>query len=292
MEKQFDILLNTLTDRKFQIKLLAYASPVIVFWGVTFSAQRAFGLVKYYSGKWQGSSIIGLLAVGTSSYLTQKVCYELIYPNFPEIPIQLREKVSEKGYIEKACLATGIYALLDLNLCQTILPSSILLTGSYARGRHFKGRASMSVPTNSAKASPKEKVSVTLLGRIFGCHHCGSRQLLGWKGFIADHMPPTKVANEMNEVFWRRWLGLRASQSLWPQCWDCFQLQGSAVRTGDHKLVYHCRFRLHHMSVLFAMYLQQQPFMRRALQDMESNLNDVYQFVERGLLKIIKLVTK
>jgi hypothetical protein len=292
MENQYDNLLKWLSDRKFQSKAVTYASPVVVFWGVTFSTQRACGLVKYYSGKWQGSGIIGILAVGASSYLTQKICFEFIYPNLPEIPKLWRGKVSEKTYIERACLTTGIYALLDLNMCQTIFPSSILLTGSYARGRHFKGWANMSVPTNSAKASAKEKVAVTRLGRVFGCHHCGNRQLFGWKGFIADHMPPTKMANEMNEVFWRRWLGLKVNQSLWPQCWDCFQLQGSAVRTGDHKLVYHYRFKLHHMSVLFAVYLQQQPFMRKALEDVESDFNNVYQFVQSGLQKLVKLVKK
>lgn len=283
MEKEIKIVLKKISDKKFQNDSIAYGSPVVVFWGVTLCAQRIFGIAKYYSGKWQGSGMIGMLAVGASICVTQKVCFEYIYPNLPEIPILLKEQY----FMGNVFLAMGIYALSDLNMFQTIFPSSILSTGSYARGRNFRGWANMSVPTDSAKASAKSKISVNRLGRIFGCHHCGNRQLLGWKGFIADHMPPTKIANDMNNIFWRRWFGIKVSQSLWPQCFDCFQMQGSAVRAGDHKMVYHYRFRVHHMSLLFAILLQQQPMVRQALSDVEANYNAASQFVESSLRSMI-----
>ena len=49
------------------------------------------------------------------------------------------------------------------------------------------------------------------LGKRFGCHQCGSRQLFRGADsggiFIADHQPPTKMAKAMADAWWRKWLG-------------------------------------------------------------------------------------
>lgn len=52
------------------------------------------------------------------------------------------------------------------------------------------------------------------LTRRFGCHQCANRQLLTRKIFIADHMPPTKIVEQMNKKLWRRWLGIKVRPSL------------------------------------------------------------------------------
>ena len=272
-------MLSKLSNKDIE-DAVVYVSPVIVFWGTTICVQRLFGFAKFYSGKWQISGITGILAVSASSYATQKICFDYVYPQLKKKPYELQFRGDRRSALRAVLLTPCIYSILDLNLCQTIFPSSILTTGSYARGRNFSNWASMSVPTNSAKASPKEKSMVTRLGHIFGCHHCGNRQLWGWKSFIADHMPPTKIANEMNEVFWRRWLGLTVKQALWPQCWSCFQKQGSAVRTGDHLLVYSHRPKLHHMAVLLAMILQQYSLVGKAMDDAELFLTTSYKRLE------------
>lgn len=73
------------------------------------------------------------------------------------------------------------------------------------------------VPSTSPVATLNERIAVNKKGRLLGCHHCGSRQLLTADRFIADHMPPTKIANEMNESFWRRWLRIKV-RPLTPLC--------------------------------------------------------------------------
>lgn len=54
---------------------------------------------------------------------------------------------------------------------------------------------------------------------IIGCHQCGSRE---WKNifkispsantFIADHMPPTKFYNKINNQVWRKFLRMKVSK--------------------------------------------------------------------------------
>ena len=47
----------------------------------------------------------------------------------------------------------------------------------------------------------------------YGCHHCGSKQMFHvQKGFIADHMPPTKNANEANSKWWRKFFNFKVSK--------------------------------------------------------------------------------
>ncbi len=48
-------------------------------------------------------------------------------------------------------------------------------------------------------------------------------------------------------------------QRLWPQCQKCFQLQGTAVRTWTHTLVYHNSLKLYHSSPAIAFLLLQHP---------------------------------
>ena len=81
-------------------------------------------------------------------------------------------------------------------------------------GRNLPYAFSAAVPSTSAVATAGERNSVNRKGKIFGCHHCGSRQIFSKQRFIADHMPPTKMANEMNENFWRKWLNIKVGEPL------------------------------------------------------------------------------
>jgi hypothetical protein len=41
---------------------------------------------------------------------------------------------------------------------------------------------------------------------------------------------------------------IQIKQRLWPQCQSCFQIQGSAVRTNKHVIIYHNYPKLHHLT--------------------------------------------
>lgn len=58
---------------------------------------------------------------------------------------------------------------------------------------------------------------------------------------------------------------VQVKQRLWAQCRSCFSLQGNAVRTGSHLLVYHTAFKVHHLAPAVAIVLLQQKDVREAL---------------------------
>eukprot|EP01032_Pedospumella_encystans_P024230 gene24230-27411_t len=71
-----------------------------------------------------------------------------------------------------------------------------------------------SIVSNSPVASDSQRRRIQQMGKRFGCHQCGNRQLLNNKGFIADHMPPTKRAEELSAVWWRRMMNLKVHSAL------------------------------------------------------------------------------
>lgn len=89
---------------------------------------------------------------------------------------------------------------------RTVFPSSSITHGAYANTRSMMRS---SIVSNSAVASDAQRKRIQALGRRFGCHQCGSRQVFAKKGFIADHMPPTKRAEELSAVWWRKLLNLK-----------------------------------------------------------------------------------
>ena len=173
--------------------------------------------------------------------------------------------------LKKTYLTVLCYSLLSLNMFQTVYPSSLISIGAYARGMS-NSYLKMAVPTKNIAANQKEKQRIQILGRINGCHHCGSRQIIGKNKFIADHMPPTKQAKEMNNVLWRKWFGIQVKQALWPQCLSCWQLQGSAVSSNTHRLVFHHGLKLRHCSYMMACYLLEKKPIRKFLDDIENSI--------------------
>jgi hypothetical protein len=151
----------------------------------------------------KGSVIIGLLIVGASSIASQTAMSSLIYPYFNSISLF---KPGTKHDVARVTVSTcSIYALVGLNLFQTTLPSSVITLGAYAKGRNLPYPFSGSVQSTSPVATSLQRKKIQRLGLLYGCHHCGSRQLISRNRFIADHMPPTKQANEMNKAKWRKW---------------------------------------------------------------------------------------
>ena len=81
--------------------------------------------------------------------------------------------------------------------------------------------------------------------------------MAGAKGFIADHMPPTLFVNKAMDSWWARVLGpvFPLRQRLYPQCQECFGLQGAHVKAGRHLMVYFNYPRSVHLSPLLADYM-------------------------------------
>lgn len=73
---------------------------------------------------------------------------------------------------------------------------------------------------------------VERMGAKWGCHTCGSRMLRYTKGnfkFVADHMPPKSVAEQMNATWIRKYLLGKVPFRFYPQCVDCSNAQGSIL---------------------------------------------------------------
>lgn len=167
------------------------------------------------------------------------------------------------------------YAVLE-QLCfpgvspfKTALPSSVKTTGSYASS--FGG----SIPSTSAVATAYQRSLIQRIGRVHGCHHCGSRQLLRiGKHFIADHMPPTKLAEMHSRAAWRQLLKWPVVQQLRPQCLDCYSIQGAAVRKNIHVPVFQMLPRPMLLAPVLALWLVENPYFGKRLKKLTNPLVD------------------
>ena len=194
-------------------------------------------------------------------------------------------QMSRQEAIFQTMLGCLSYGLLERRNFRTTIPSSVITTGVYAHTPlHWRwSRMRDIVIASSEVATGAERARMQVLGKLHGCHHCGSRQLLSRSRFIADHMPPTLVVAAMNAKRWRRALGLRVKQLLLPQCQSCFSIQGAAVKQGLHRLVFHSQIRVWHLSPALALLAAQQPQVREALLPVAQRLERSVSFTVRGL---------
>ena len=106
----------------------------------------------------------------------------------------------------------GMFSIPFTNFFKTSLPTSVISTGAYTNSINKNW---LSVFATGEVATEKQKDIIQKIGYRFGCHQCGSRQwnaILKSKSantFIADHMPPTKFYNEINNRFWRKLLRMK-----------------------------------------------------------------------------------
>jgi hypothetical protein len=128
----------------------------------------------------------------------------------------------------------------------SISPSSYTARGSFAR-------VGIPAPPSRGYATPSQRARIERLGRVFGCHTCGSRMMFpprdptGGGGrkyvlprFHGDHVPPVSVARQLDGRWYRRWSGLKVRQMFYPQCRSCSNRQGGllsrAVSAGHRNL--------------------------------------------------------
>ena len=183
-----------------------------------------------------------------------------------------KQKEIKYEFIKRVFLGVGMYLLLERKGFRTALPSSILTTGVYA---NF---ASGSVKASGPVATATQRFAIQRLGKFYGCHHCGNKQLFSVDKFIADHMPPTKFVNEMNKKWWRKMLKINVEQKLLPQCQKCYSKQGAAVASNFHRPVFHFRFRGPHLATAIALLLVQD-------NEVDNIINPIFEKIERNILE-------
>ena len=114
-----------------------------------------------------------------------------------------------------------------------ISPSSVTNLGSFAR-------TVFSLPATEKYANPTQRKAIERLGRTFGCHTCGSREIIsrGKNGvkFIADHMPPQSVVKQLNGRWYRKVFGIKTKQRFYPQCVSCSNTQGGILSEATRSL--------------------------------------------------------
>ena len=106
-----------------------------------------------------------------------------------------------------------------------VAPSSMTHLGSYARA---------SLPATERYASARQRLQIERLGRIWGCHTCGSHRWTFWARsppaqFVGDHMPPKSVAQQLERSLWYRVLRRKVRYRFYPQCIPCSNKQGSLL---------------------------------------------------------------
>ena len=177
------------------------------FYILTNSLQRFAGVLSIHGGQpFLAKGAFGIVSTTACCLLSREI-QELILPVRTYTP-SMKLSQGEKGtqnLLRRASLSVGVFSLLEKKSFLTALPSSVLSIGVHAV-RNGK------VLSTNPVANERQRKMIQILGKRLGCHQCGRKQLFDVnKGFIADHMPPTKFAKQMNELWWRKALKLNVS---------------------------------------------------------------------------------
>ena len=188
--------------------LLQVSAPVTIFWSCTQVAQRLCGALRIQYGR-RGSNLIGFLIVVAGSSITSYIQRKLVPVNSQSTS---RRHLPRRDMVTVTYLSLISFIALGLKPFSSVLPSSVIMLGSFSKVPHYpipgmKG----SVPVSSEVASNNQRRLIQRLGKLYGCHHCGSKQLFSKCNFIADHMPPTAQVKIENSKWWRQLIGLNVS---------------------------------------------------------------------------------
>ena len=112
--------------------------------------------------------------------------------------------------VGKILLGVSIYLALEGGFFRTTFPSSSIARGALANSRNMFFR---SIKSSGPATTHRERTIIQSLGKKYGCHQCGSRQFRPFNPtfFIADHIPPTKMALKSESAIWRRVFGVKVS---------------------------------------------------------------------------------
>eukprot|EP01041_Mallomonas_annulata_P006602 gene6602-13367_t len=230
-------------------------APISLFWMSMSISQRIIGLplLCLIPGRRAMSSLTGLCIVGTSTLISE-IGYEKLAPYFVKNHNKHKNNLTKAHLINRVYISIATYWLLNQgDLFHTALPSSVTKLGVFS-----KTHLGAYVKASSEKTTAIQRLKIQKLGKVFGCHHCGSRQILSGASFIADHMPPSAIVESMNNNPIRKFFHLQIDQKLWPQCQSCFKVQSTAVKQHlkglllwqSRPLIYHHALKLHHFTYL------------------------------------------
>lgn len=108
--------------------------------------------------------------------------------------------------LRRCMLGTALYLFLEHGFYKTVFPSNSSDYGVFVNT--FRRKMNIySIPVINVDASNSQRKQIQVLGRGLGCHQCGSKS----GKFIADHMPPTKIARELSTSTWRKLFSIKVS---------------------------------------------------------------------------------
>ena len=138
-----------------------------------------------------------------------------------------------------SALGLGFFRLLGWRH-KTIFPSDLRTVGSFNKDpwRPIRSRlpSPHSLPARQEYASEYERGAVAAIGRLQGCHSCGTRIPEAW---VADHIPPNGLVVKQS-----RWYHVlvgvdsRVPQRFYPHCAKCASKQSPAVKKDFPRHVY------------------------------------------------------
>ncbi|KAJ0407305.1 hypothetical protein ATCC90586_002233 [Pythium insidiosum] len=233
----------------------------VLFWlGITGAQLLQRGL-RVGSSTRVAPRVIGTIAVASSSAialhfasLPRELCAQLTDPASPESTpfVQLQQTIVARAQ-DLRDAPYPIYMLMGV-LCFKMLGGRMrsLAPSPYADLGAFHLRKA-SLPATDDYASAVERGIIQEFGRLFGCHTCGVRKSVIYH---ADHMPPRKVAKQMNAQWWRRLSGRQVEFRFYPQCGPCSNTQGTVVKRGGTDLRTHASsLRMYHSTGLWLVLL-------------------------------------
>jgi hypothetical protein len=143
----------------------------------------------------------------------------------PNVFLAKNKVATTSDLVRRTFLGLTSYIVLEGGMFRTVYPSSSIALGAYANTR---STLRSSIVSTSSVATGEQRRQIQALGKRFGCHQCGDRQLFNRLGFIADHMPPTKRAEELSSKWWRRILNLKV-QSVTMDMLSCYSCSVDVV---------------------------------------------------------------
>jgi len=208
---------HELSQKKYQIECndIVYGSlSSVSFYLMQNIFQAIYGAVGItVSMPFIARSFIGFSSTAVSLYGCNVMTYEIIkisndnlnnnhHDKSEQISIDKHGLSSE--LIRRCLLGTALYLLLEHGFYRTVFPSNSSDYGVFVNT--FRRRMNIySVPVFAVDASQSQRTQIQVLGKALGCHQCGSKS----GKFIADHMPPTKIARELSTTWWRKLLSIK-----------------------------------------------------------------------------------
>jgi hypothetical protein len=188
------------------------------FWTLQNSLQRFFGAVGLH-GRMPlflnlFFGITGTSFAITTSHIVKDKINKKISRNkstihfFEKYDSYKTKNELKKENIRSILFGLSLFIIIERNSFRTVFPSSSISLGVLSKlGSKFQ----RSIISTSIVATESQRKTIQSLGKKFGCHQCGSRQLFSGKQFIADHMPPTKFVQIENLKTWRKFFNLQVS---------------------------------------------------------------------------------